>query len=89
MQGMLIKQWQGKCWCCAPAKVSTRVVAEYAEHELEFWAPDALLHYCEFGQTIDADWLIIDEAAAIPNAHATKNYRLLSAGFNDDDSRRV
>lgn len=64
--GMLIKQWQGKCWCCAPAKVSTRVVAEYAEHELEFWAPDVLLHYCEFGQTIDADWLIIDEAAAIP-----------------------
>ena len=65
--GMLIKAWQGVCWCCAPAKVTTGVMAEYAQHELEFWAPDALLSYCHSGQPIDADWLIIDEAAAIPS----------------------
>ncbi|MBS0923818.1 tRNA(Met) cytidine acetyltransferase [Providencia sp. JGM181] len=65
--GMLIKEWKGVCWCCAPAKVTTGVIAEYAEHELKFWAPDALLHYCQSGQKIDADWLIIDEAAAIPS----------------------
>ncbi|HHR6131322.1 TPA: tRNA(Met) cytidine acetyltransferase TmcA [Providencia alcalifaciens] len=65
--GMLIKAWKGVCWCCAPAKVTTGVIAEYAEHELKFWAPDALLHYCQSGQKIDADWLIIDEAAAIPS----------------------
>ncbi|MEX9946938.1 tRNA(Met) cytidine acetyltransferase TmcA [Providencia alcalifaciens] len=65
--GMLIKEWQGVCWCCAPAKVTTGVMAEYAQHELKFWAPDALLHYCQSGQQINADWLIIDEAAAIPS----------------------
>lgn len=65
--GMLIKAWKGACWCCAPAKVTTGVIAEYAEHELKFWAPDALLHYCQSEQKIDADWLIIDEAAAIPS----------------------
>ncbi|WPA90738.1 GNAT family N-acetyltransferase [Providencia zhijiangensis] len=65
--GMLIKAWKGVCWCCAPAKVTTGVMAEYAQHELEFWAPDVLLRYCQSGQQINADWLIIDEAAAIPS----------------------
>ncbi|MTB65964.1 GNAT family N-acetyltransferase [Providencia sp. wls1943] len=65
--GMLIKAWKGVCWCCAPAKVTTSLIAEYAQHELKFWAPDALLHYCQSGQQIEADWLIIDEAAAIPS----------------------
>ena len=64
--GMLIKQWQGECWCCAPAKAATQVLEQYAQKELKFWAPDALLQYCQLGGVINADWLIIDEAAAIP-----------------------
>lgn len=65
--GQLIQQWQGECWCCAPAKVSTEVLAKHAVKPPHFWAPDALLAYCQAGNNIAADWLIIDEAAAIPN----------------------
>ncbi|WP_353241489.1 GNAT family N-acetyltransferase [Providencia sp.] len=65
--GQLIQQWQGECWCCAPAKASTEVLAQHAVKPLHFWAPDALLTYCQTGHKITADWLIIDEAAAIPN----------------------
>lgn len=65
--GRLIQQWQGECWCCAPAKVSTEVLAQHAAKPLHFWSPDALLAYCQTGEKITADWLIIDEAAAIPN----------------------
>lgn len=65
--GQLIQQWLGECWCCAPAKVSTEVLAQHAVKPLHFWAPDALLAYCQAGHKITADWLVIDEAAAIPN----------------------
>lgn len=64
--GMLINQWQGECWCCAPAKVTIGTLESFAKKALNFWAPDALLKYCQSGQPIDADWLIIDEAATIP-----------------------
>lgn len=64
--GMLIQQWQGECWCCAPAKAATQVLEQYAEKPLTFWAPDTLLQYCQRGEQISADWLIIDEAATIP-----------------------
>ncbi|WP_369310961.1 tRNA(Met) cytidine acetyltransferase TmcA [Providencia rettgeri] len=65
--GRLIRQWQGECWCCAPAKASTDVLGQHAGKPLHFWSPDALLAYCQAGNIISADWLIIDEAAAIPS----------------------
>ena len=65
--GMLIQQWQGECWCCAPAKVALETLAQYAGNKLVFWAPDALLQFCRSGQKVTADWLIIDEASAIPS----------------------
>ncbi len=64
--GMLIQQWQGECWVCAPAKVATEVLEQHAEKTFAFWAPDALLKYCQHGEKINADWLVIDEASAIP-----------------------
>ena len=64
--GMLIQQWQGECWCCAPAKVATQVLEQYAGKSLTFCAPDTLLQYCQRGEQVSADWLIIDEAATIP-----------------------
>ena len=47
----------------APAKVSTDVLAQFAGEQFSFMAPDAILQ-----QPADPppDWLIVDEAAAIP-----------------------
>ncbi|HGN1705807.1 TPA: tRNA(Met) cytidine acetyltransferase TmcA [Providencia rettgeri] len=65
--GMLIKQWSGECWCCAPAKAATQVLEQYAGGTVQFWSPDNLLAYCRSNPKMTADWLIIDEASAIPN----------------------
>ncbi|GAB1439287.1 GNAT family N-acetyltransferase [Providencia sp.] len=65
--GMLIKQWVGECWCCAPAKVATQVLEQYAGGDVQFWSPDNLLAHCRAKPKITADWLIVDEASAIPN----------------------
>lgn len=65
--GMLVQQWQGECWCCAPAKVALGTLSKYAGNKLTFWAPDTLLQFCRSGQKVTADWLIIDEASAIPS----------------------
>ena len=45
----------------APAKAATDVLAQFAAERYRFMAPDALLSSSE-----TADWLIVDEAAAIP-----------------------
>ncbi|EPG7576896.1 tRNA(Met) cytidine acetyltransferase TmcA [Providencia rettgeri] len=65
--GMLIQQFGGECWCCAPAKVATEVLSRHAGQSINFWSPDNLLAYCRSNEKITADWLIIDEASAIPN----------------------
>lgn len=65
--GMFIKQFSGECWCCAPAKAATEVLMQHAGKAVDFWSPDNLLAYCLSNQKITADWLIIDEAAAIPS----------------------
>lgn len=67
LAGMLIRGWQGECWCCAPSRAATQTLEQYAGNSLVFWSPDELLHYCNSGGEISADWLVIDEAAAIPS----------------------
>lgn len=63
LAGMLAARWRGRCLVTAPAKVSTAVLADFAGDNYAFIAPDRLLD--EAGQH-QADWLLIDEAAAIP-----------------------
>lgn len=67
LAGMLIHSWQGECWCCAPSRAVTQTLQQYAGKSWRFWAPDELLSYCSSGGEISADWVIIDEAAAIPS----------------------
>ena len=66
LAGMLAQRWAGRCWVTAPAKVSTAVLAHFAGEAFHFFAPDALLASCEQQRPADVDWLLIDEAAAIP-----------------------
>lgn len=62
LAGMLARHSQ-RALVTAPAKVATGVLATFAGEHFHFMAPDAILAEA---QTPDADWLIVDEAAAIP-----------------------
>ncbi|CAM3570704.1 tRNA(Met) cytidine acetyltransferase TmcA [Rahnella victoriana] len=66
LAGMLIRQWPGTCWVTAPAKASASQILNQPADSARFIAPDALLSLCREGAVTGADWLIIDEAAAIP-----------------------
>ena len=61
LAGMLLAQLDATAVVTAPAKSATDVMATFAGERFHFMAPDALLasSHC-------ADWLIVDEAAAIP-----------------------
>ncbi|MGD9425533.1 tRNA(Met) cytidine acetyltransferase TmcA [Pantoea sp. NSTU24] len=62
LAGMLARQ-AGACVVTAPARASTTVLAAFAAEQFHFMAPDALLAL----ETPPAgQWLIVDEAAAIP-----------------------
>ena len=61
LAGMLLNSIQGSAVVTAPAKGATDVIARFAGEHFHFMAPDALL-----ASTLQADWLIVDEAAAIP-----------------------
>ncbi len=61
LAGMLLQRTQGTAIVTAPAKGATEVIARFAGERFHFMAPDALL---ACGHS--ADWLIVDEAAAIP-----------------------
>lgn len=62
LAGMLARQ-HGHCLVTAPAKASIEVLATFAGEQFHFMAPDALL---ALETPPPADWLIVDEAAAIP-----------------------
>ncbi|MGJ0481920.1 tRNA(Met) cytidine acetyltransferase TmcA [Pantoea agglomerans] len=62
LAGMLARQ-NGHCLVTAPAKASTEVLATFAGDHFHFMAPDALL---ALETPPPAEWLIVDEAAAIP-----------------------
>lgn len=61
LAGQLISRINGTAIVTAPAKAATDVLAQFAAERYRFMAPDALL-----SSTARADWLIVDEAAAIP-----------------------
>ncbi len=62
LAGMLARH-HARALVTAPAKVSTAVLAAFAGEHFHFMAPDAILAAPE---TPQAEWLIVDEAAAIP-----------------------
>lgn len=68
LAGMLVAQSAGHCWVTGPGKATTQVLSQRAGDRARFWAPDALLEYCQQHDVSDVDWLLIDEAAAIPTA---------------------
>lgn len=66
LAGMLIADWPGVCWVTAPGKAATDKLAQQSAGQITFWAPDALLAHLEQATVSGVDWLLIDEAAAIP-----------------------
>ncbi|WP_455813995.1 tRNA(Met) cytidine acetyltransferase TmcA [Pseudomonas graminis] len=65
LAGMLAAHWTGRCLVTAPGRVSTDVLAQFAGEHFLFVAPDRLLAEAE-QLAPGIDWLLIDEAAAIP-----------------------
>lgn len=63
LAGMLVDRASDACLVTAPTKAATDVLASYAGESFQFMAPDALA--AERGLPA-YDWLIVDEAAAIP-----------------------
>lgn len=66
LAGMLIAQWPGLCWITGPTKAATQILSKWAGDKVVFWAPDVLLQYCREQDVTKVDWLLVDEAAAIP-----------------------
>lgn len=61
LAGMHIQRLHGEAVVTAPSRASAEVIATFAGERFRFMAPDALLDSDEC-----ADWLVVDEAAAIP-----------------------
>ena len=61
LAGMHVQQLHGEAIVTAPSRASAEVIATFAGERFRFMAPDALL-----ASDIVADWLVVDEAAAIP-----------------------
>ncbi|MCX8964367.1 tRNA(Met) cytidine acetyltransferase [Erwinia psidii] len=66
LAGSLAARWPGRSLITAPAKISTGVLAKFAGDNAEFIAPDRLLAISAAQRPKNIDWLMIDEAAAIP-----------------------
>lgn len=65
LAGMLVARLKGNAIVTAPSRTSVDVLARYAG-EMTFVAPDALLQHIAAPGVSLPDWLIVDEAAAIP-----------------------
>lgn len=65
LAGMFAARAAGECWVTGPNRVSTQVLSQ-REKRVEFYAPDRLLEQCRQKVPENVDWLLIDEAAAIP-----------------------
>lgn len=66
LAGSLAARWPGRCLISAPAKVATDILAKFAGDAFDFIAPDRLLSLAPQALPKDVEWLVIDEAAAIP-----------------------
>ncbi|WP_113632293.1 GNAT family N-acetyltransferase [Pectobacterium peruviense] len=71
LAGMLTQRSRGVCWITAPSRSATDILQQHARGDAPFWAPDALLAHCRLHGVPDVDWLLIDEAAAIPSSVLT------------------
>ncbi|WP_058913281.1 tRNA(Met) cytidine acetyltransferase TmcA [Entomohabitans teleogrylli] len=76
LAGMFIRDGARTALVTAPAKVATGVMAQFAGDKFRFMAPDAIERALQEGSLTPCDWLIVDEAAAIP---APLLSRLMSA----------
>ncbi|WP_437886988.1 tRNA(Met) cytidine acetyltransferase TmcA [Phytobacter sp. V91] len=65
LAGMLVARLKGEAIVTAPSRGSVEVLERYAG-EMTFMAPDRLLQRITDNPASLADWLIVDEAAAIP-----------------------
>jgi len=72
LAGMLVADWPGECWVTAPAKSAADRLAEQSAGKVRFWSPDALLAQLEQHPVTGVDWLLIDEAAAIPTPQLSR-----------------
>lgn len=61
LAGMHLRRLRGSAVVSAPSRDAAAVLAHFAAERFDFMAPDALL-----ASGRRADWLIVDEAAAIP-----------------------
>lgn len=66
LAGMLAAQCTGVCWVTSPSRDTAVQLLQYAGAELPFYSPDAVLAHCQSSSAPPLDWLLIDEAAAIP-----------------------
>lgn len=66
LAGMLIKRLDVPVCVTAPAKAASDVLADFAGNKFQFYAPDRLLELLAGGNRPNSEWLIVDEAAAIP-----------------------
>jgi tRNA(Met) cytidine acetyltransferase len=72
LAGMLVADWPGECWVTAPAKSAADKLAQQSAGRVRFWSPDALLAQLEQRPAESVDWLLIDEAAAIPTPQLSR-----------------
>lgn len=68
LAGMLTQRSLGACWITAPSRAAADILQQHARADVPFWAPDALLEHCRLHGAPRVDWLLIDEAAAIPSS---------------------
>ncbi len=66
LAGMLIARWPGTCLVTGPARAAVQVLRQWAGKPLFFHAPDELLQHGYEQGVSQPDWLLIDEAAALP-----------------------
>ncbi|KFX00386.1 tRNA(Met) cytidine acetyltransferase TmcA [Pectobacterium carotovorum] len=68
LAGMLTQRSRAACWITAPSRAAADILQQHARADVPFWAPDALLEHCRLHGAPNVDWLLIDEAAAIPSS---------------------
>lgn len=78
LAGMHLRHLQGKAIVTAPTRAATDVLAQFAGETVNFVPPDALLQRLADEDADRPEWLIVDEAAAIPGPLL----RQLIAGFS-------